>query len=370
MHARLRALVVKELLAVLRDPRSRIVLLGPPLFQLFLFAYAATFEVEEAALAILNDDRGAESRELIARFTASDGFRPVKLLTHARQIAPTIDSQEAVAVLRLGPTFAADLKAPDREAQVQLIVDGRRSNTALVLLGYAGEIVTGYAREAAAANGLDGPPAELISRAWFNPQLDSQWFIVPGLVGTLTLVVTVVVAGLTVARERELGTFERLMVTPLRPWEILIGKTLPAFLIGFLEGVLIVTIAVGWFEVPLRGSLPLLFASLAVYLLAATGVGLMISAYARTQQQAIVGSFLFLMPAVILSGFATPIANMPEFIQVLTYADPLRYMLVILRGLFLQDLPADLVLAQLWPMALIAALAMTIATWLFRRRVG
>lgn len=369
MWARLAALVVKEVLAIWRDPRSRAVLFGPPLIQLFLFAYAATFDVEAARLAILNEDRSRESRELVARFAASRGFEPVARLRHVSQIEATIDRQKALAVLHLGPTFGADLKRTGT-AEVQLIVDGRRSNSALVLIGYAGEIVTAYAGGLAAENDLPGPPAELVTRAWFNPQLESRWFIVPGLVGTLTLVVTTVVAGLSVARERELGTFDQLLVTPLRPLEILIGKTLPALAIGIVEGIFIVAAAVWWFEVPMRGSPVLLALALIVFLLAATGVGLMISAFARTQQQAIVGSFLFLMPAVILSGFATPIANMPEFIQIVTYANPLRYLLVILRGLFLQDLPGDLVLQQLWPMAVIALITGALAVWLFRRRVA
>jgi len=372
---RVPALIVKEFLAVWRDPKSRFVLVAPPLIQLVLFAYAATFEVENAALAILNQDRSAESRELAARFTASESFRAVKTLTHVRQIRPTIDHKEAMAVLHIPPNFAAGMKrALDTGGEgvgvgVQLIVDGRRANTALVLLNDAQTIVADYAGAVAAERGAPGPPATLVSRAWFNPNLDSQWFIVPGLVGTLTLVVVTVVASLAVARERELGTFEQLMVTPLRPVEILIGKTVPALLIGLVEGIFIAAVAVVWFQVPLRGSVALLALSLVVFLLSAIGVGLMISAYARTQQQAIVGSFLFLMPAVILSGFATPIENMPGFVQVLTYADPLRYALVILRGLYLRDLPADLVLDQLWPMAVIGTLTAGAATHLFRKRL-
>jgi ABC-2 type transport system permease protein len=365
---RLRALIVKEFLAVWRDPKSRAVLILPPLVQLFLFAYAATFDVENADLAVLNRDRSAESRELVSAFVASDGFRLAQRLTHVREIAPTIDRKRALAVLHIGPDFAARLKGGG-SAQVQLIVDGRRSNSAQALLGYARQIVADFAAAQPEAQAARGPPAELVTRAWFNPTLDSQWFIVPALVGTLTMVVVVLVSGLSVARERELGTFEQLMVTPLKPIEVLIGKTVPALAIGFAEGAVIVAVALAWFAVPLRGSLALLAVSLAVFLVSAIGVGLMISAYARTQQQAIVGAFLFLMPAVILSGFATPIANMPEFVQVITYADPLRYFLVILRGLFLRDLPADLVLEQLWPMALIGAVTATVATWLFRRRL-
>jgi ABC-2 type transport system permease protein len=372
---RLPALIVKEVLAVWRDPKSRMVLILPPLVQLFLFAYAATFDVENADLAILNRDTSAESRDLVARFTASEGFEAVRLLDHVNEIAPTIDRKQALAVLHIGPDFTSRLKR-GQPARLQLILDGRRANSAQVASGYAQQIVAGFARDLLARASAAGartagqvPPADLVTRAWFNPALRSQWFIVPGLVGTLAMVVVVLVAGLSVARERELGTFEQLMVTPLRPVELLIGKSVPAFAFGMLQGSAIAAIAVVWFDVPLRGSVPLLLVSLAVFLVSAIGIGLMISAYARTQQQAIVGAFLFLMPAVVLSGFATPIANMPAFVQAITYADPLRYFLVIVRGIFLRDLPVDLVVQQLWPMALIGAVTGTIAVWLFRRRV-
>ena len=375
LPARLPALIVKEVLAVWRDPKSRMVLILPPLVQLFLFAYAATFDVENADLAVLNRDMSAESRELVARFTASDGFQAVRALQRVDQIAPVIDRKQALAVLHIPPDFAARLKR-GRPVRLQLILDGRRANSAQVASGYAQQIVAAFTRElttrqaaaGAAAAGV-GPASELVTRAWFNPALHSQWFIVPGLVGTLAMVVVVLVAGLSVARERELGTFEQLMVTPLRPIELLIGKSVPAFAFGMVQGMAIAAIAVLWFDVPLRGSIPLLLLSLAVFLLSAIGFGLMISAYARTQQQAIVGAFLFLMPAVVLSGFATPIANMPEFVQALTYADPLRYFLVIVRGIFLRDLPLELVLQQLWPMAVIAAVTGSVAVFLFRRRV-
>jgi ABC-2 type transport system permease protein len=374
LPARLPALIVKEVLALWRDPKSRMVLILPPLVQLFLFAYAATFDVENADLAVLNRDMSAESRELVARFTASDGFQAVRALQRVDQIAPVIDRKQALAVLHIPPDFAARLKR-GRPARLQLILDGRRANSAQVASGYAQEIVAAFTRElttrqaaGASAAGV-GPASELVTRAWFNPALHSQWFIVPGLVGTLAMVVVVLVAGLSVARERELGTFEQLMVTPLRPIELLIGKSVPALAFGMVQGMAIAAIAVIWFDVPLRGSVPLLLLSLAVFLLSAIGIGLMISAYARTQQQAIVGAFLFLMPAVVLSGFATPIANMPEFVQALTYADPLRYFLVIVRGIFLRDLPLELVLQQLWPMAVIAAVTGSVAVFLFRRRV-
>ena len=205
-------------------------------------------------------------------------------------------------------------------------------------------------------------------RYWFNPNLQSLWFIIPGIVALLTMVVTIVVTALTIAREREVGTFEQLLVTPFSPIEILIGKSLPALAIGLSEGTFIILAAVLWFHVPLRGNVGLLYVGLLLYILAVIGVGLMVSSLARTQQQAMLGAFLFVVPAVILSGFATPIANMPQFIQAITLANPMRYFLVVVRGLFLEDLPANVVITQLWPMAIIAALTLSGASWLFRHR--
>lgn len=266
------------------------------------------------------------------------------------------------------PTFSRDLRVHP-PATAQLVVDGRNSNTALILLGYANAIVGDFNREWLREHGGRQPPASLVVRSWFNPNLESRWFIVPGIVALLTLVIALVVTSLSVARERELGTFDQLLVTPLKPVHILIGKALPALLTGLAEGTFIVVVAVLWFRVPFRGELPWLYVALSLFLLAVIGVGLMISSLARTQQQAILGAFLFLVPAVILSGFATPISNMPPLIQHLTWLNPMRYFLVIVRGLFLQGMPFDLVLRQLWPLALIAVATLSLATWLFRHHL-
>lgn len=364
---RILALVLREFLALWSDRRTRAILIVPPLMQLLVFSYAATFEVSDVALAVLNQDGGTASRDLTAAFTASPAFAPVIRLQNEREIGPTIESATVKAVLHIGSTFGADLAA-GRQAAVQLIVDGRHSNTALVALGYAGEIVSVFIAERTNWGSLQ--PPRLVVRAWFNPNLSSRWFIVPALVAILTLVITTVIAALSVARERELGTFEQLLMTPLRPVELLIGKTAPALIVGYVEGMAIAAVAVWVFGVPFRSSIAVLVLALAVFLLSIIGIGLMVSALARTQQQAITGAFAFLMPSVILSGFATPVANMPEAIQMLTLLNPLRYMLVILRGLFLQDPPWDLLAANLWPMGVIGLITGTAATWLFRRRVA
>lgn len=369
MWTRIRALVVKEFLAIWRDKRSRVVLIVPPIVQLLVFGYAATFDVTHIATAIYNEDAGLPSRDLIARFEGSPAFDVTARIEREEQIAELIDPRQVSLVLHIGQDFSRDIRSR-QPARIQLIVDGRESNTALIVLGYAGAIVAEFNRDWARSHGQPQPPASLVTRAWFNPNLETRWFFIPGIVAILTLVVTMVVTALSVAREREVGTFEQLLVTPLRPAEILIGKSLPAYIIGLGEATVIVAAAVFWFGIPFRGELALLYAGLTLYLLAAIGVGLMISSISRTQQQAILGAFLFVVPAVILSGFATPIANMPEVVQHLTLLNPVRYFLIVVRGLFLEGLPAELVVRQLWPMALIAAVSLTAAAWMFRHRMA
>ncbi len=369
MWARINALIAKEFLAIWKDKKSRAVLIGPPILQLLVFGYAASYDVNHVAIAIYNEDSGLASRDLIARFEGSPTFETIGHLTRETQISEVINPRDASLVIHIGQDFSAKLLA-GQSAKVQLIVDGRESNTALIILGYAGRVVSDFSRAWVSAHGGVPPPASLVVRSWFNPNLENRWFFVPGIVALLTLVVTVVVTALSVAREREVGTFEQLLVTPLRPAEILLGKSIPALIIGLVEGTVIIILGMLWFDVPLRGDLVLLYISLFVYLLSVVGVGLIISSVSRTQQQAILGAFLFIVPAVILSGFATPIENMPPLIQDLTLINPMRYFLTIVRGIFLEGLPAQHVAAQLWPMALIAPITLTGAAWMFRHRMN
>jgi len=369
MWARIRALIAKEFLAVWKDKKSRAVIIGPPLIQLLVFGYAASFDVNHVAMAIYNEDNGVASRDLIARFAGSPTFETIGYLTRESQIPQVIDPRRASLVVHIGQDFSRNLRT-NRTAKVQLIVDGRESNTALIVLGYASQVVSGYNRTWVQDHGGALPPASLVVRSWFNPNLESRWFIVPGIVALLTLVVTMVVTALSVAREREVGTFEQLLVTPFRPFEILLGKSVPAMVIGIGEGTVIIVIGIIWFGVPMRGDVVLLYFGMGVYLLAVVGVGLMISSISRTQQQAILGAFLFVVPSVILSGFATPIANMPHLIQDLTLVNPMRYFLVIVRGIFLEGLPMKHVIGQIWPMALIAPATLAGAAWMFRHRMN
>ncbi len=369
MWRRIATLIGKEFLAIWKDRRSRMTVIVPPLIQLLVFGYAATFDVRHVATAVFNEDGGAAARELIARFEGSPTFDVQRRLDNIDEIATVLDPKDVLLVVHVGPTFSRDLLA-GRPAPLQVAVDGRQSNTALVVLGYVNRVVAEFNEEWAQARGLPPLPAQLVTRAWYNANLESRWFFLPGIVALLTLVVTIVLTALTVAREREMGTFEQLLVTPLRPIEILVGKSVPALVIGFFEGSVIVAVAVWWFEVPMRGSLPLLYASLFVYLMAVVGFGLMVSSLVRTQQQAILGAFLFVVPAVILSGFATPVANMPKVVQDITLINPMRYFLVIVRRIFLEAMPPETVAGQLLPMAVIAVVNLAVATWLFRHRLA
>ncbi|AGA90452.1 ABC-type multidrug transport system, permease component [Thioflavicoccus mobilis 8321] len=369
MGSRILALIVKELLALFRDKSSRFVVIGPPLIQLLVFGYAASYDLNNAAYAVYDRDGGHAARELLARFEGSPAFHLARRIGSDGEIAEAIDAREVLLVVQIDQRFTADLAAA-RQAKVQVLIDGRNSNTAQTALSYASEIVAGFNRDWAAEHGLQGLPVSLVSRAWYNPNLESRWFFVSGLVGILTLVVTMVVTAMSVAREREQGTFDQLLVTPLRPAEILIGKSAPGLLVGLFEASVVVVLAVAWFKLPLVGSLVVLYAGILLFLLAATGVGLMISSLALTLQQALLGAFLFMVPAVILSGFATPIANMPEPVQWLTLVDPLRYYLVIVRSVFLEGAGFGLLVHQMWPLAIIALVSLAAAGWLFRHRMA
>ena len=367
MWGRVWALVVKELLSVWRDKKSRFVLIVPPLIQLAVFSYAATYDVTDVTVALFNQDQGLASRELVARIQGAPTFARLQVVDDEGALAAAIDRRDAMMGLRIPQDFSRRLES-GQGATVQVILDGRRSNSAQIAAGYLTTIVISHnAAIAAQASQPVGPT--LVARVWFNPNLESLWVVVPGLVGVLTQVVALVVTGLSVARERELGTFEQLLVTPLRPWEILVGKTAPGMLIGLVEGSIIIAASQIWFHVPLTGSVALLYGALAVFLLCTIGVGLFISALASTQQQAIMGAFFFMVPTMILSGFATPVQNMPDWMQTLTLVNPVRHILVVLWGVFLKDMPAALVWHSVWPMAVLAAVTLTGAAWLFRRRM-
>ncbi|MDB4976612.1 MAG: hypothetical protein JWN48_4953 [Myxococcaceae bacterium] len=367
MLQRIIALIVKELLAILRDPKGRLVLIVPPIVQLLVFANAATLEVRNVDVAVLDQDRSHYSHELIARIEGSPTFHRVLHVASESELEQAIDRRRVLAAVHFGPSFSRDLYAR-RPTKLQVILDGRRSNTAQIVAGYLTQIVEQLAAESSLSVRRQPAPV-IVARNWFNPSLDFKWHTVPGLVAVISLLIGLLVTALSIARERELGTFDQLMVSPLRTHEILLGKTVPPLLVGLFHTTVFILAAVFIFEVPLRGSLLLLYGSALFYLAALIGIGLFISALSSTQQQAILGAFLFAAPAILLSGFATPLENMPGWLQPLTLVNPLRWFLVIVKGVFLKALPFSEVARNTLPLALIALVTLSSAAWLFRHRM-
>ncbi len=368
MWTRLLALVIKELLVVLRDRRSRFILIGPPLVQLVDFAFAATLEVKNVDVVVLDRDEGASGVELVRRIEGSKTFGSVIPVHGPGELRAAVDQERAIAGIEIGPDFSRDLQA-NKPPRVQILLDGRRSNAAQIVDGYLGEIVGTFVADENERDHRVARVPRVVARNWFNPNLTFQWFTVPGLIAIIALLIGLIVTALSVARERELGTFDQLMVAPLRTHEILLGKTLPPIFIGLGHITLYVIATVVIFGVPLRGSLVLLYGSAVFFLAAVVGVGLFISALSSTQQQAILGAFLFMAPATLLSGFATPIENMPSWLRPVTLINPLRYFLVITRGVFLKGMTLEDVVRSTVPLALIAVVTLTAAAWLFRRRM-
>lgn len=368
MWNRILSLIHKEILAVWRDKKSRTVLIVPPIVQLLIFSFAATLDVQNVSIGVLNRDNGRQGFELVQRFVGTPTFKHVAYLKSVEEMAPFIDKQEGLFVLSIDEQFSRNLDA-GKQADIQLVFDGRKSNSAQIVSGYASNIVSQFNRDYAKLAGIALQSTELFPRNWFNPNLIYYWYNVPSLCGVITMLVGLIVTALSVARERELGTFDQLLVSPLLPIEILIGKSLPAILIGMGEGTIILLAGIFFFQIPFTGSLLTLYFSMFVFVTSIVGVGLFISSLSQTQQQAILGSYVFMSPAVLLSGFATPIENMPSWLQVVTYLNPLRYFLVIAKGTFLKAMPLDIALQNTWPMALIAVFTLSLATWLFRRRL-
>lgn len=366
---RILALTKKEMLALLRDAASRAVLIGPPIIQLVVFGYAATFDLKNIPFVVYNQDAGISSRDLIASFTGSPNLQLLHAVHSQKDLAAAINNQSALLAIDIGPDFTRKLER-GQSAHIQFILDGRDSNTAAIASAYAQAIVQDFNRKWIAQYGGSPRSTVLIQRAWFNPNLESRWFIVPGICGILTLLVSMLTTGLSIAREREMGTFDQLLVTPLRPAEILPGKALPGFIVGTFEGALIILVSVFWFHVPFNGSVLALYFGLFCFLLSTVGIGLMISSLAVTQQQGLLGVFLFMVPAIVLSGFATPIANMPTAVQYITMLDPLRYFLIILRACFLEGADGTLLWPQYLPLIAIGLVSITIAGQLFHRQLN
>ncbi|MDB6000377.1 MAG: putative type transporter, permease protein [Rhizobacter sp.] len=359
----------KELLAVLKDPSSRVILIVPALMQSLLFGYAATYDLSRVDYALLDQSHSGASTALIAKLDGTGVFRRAATLRSQADIARVIDTQQALLVIQIGPRFEAQLQAGEA-APIQLLVDARNSNTAGSAAGYVSAIVDGFNRDWQLQHGGRASPLTIESRAWYNPNLQTRWNLMPGMIAALSMLQTLLLTALSVAREREQGTFDQLLVTPLSPTQIMIGKAIPPMLIGLVQSTLVLLVTRLWFEVPMAGSLVTLYGGLVLFTLASVGLGLSISAVSLNMQQAMLYAFVLIMPLMLLSGLTTPVGNMPEVLQIATLANPLRFGIDIVQRVYLEGVGLRDVWRSLIPLAIISALTLPTAAWLFRNRLA
>jgi ABC-2 type transport system permease protein len=365
---RVAAMIRKELLAVLKDPANRAILIAPALVQSVLFGYAATYDLSNVPYAVLDQSRSAPSIELLAHLDGAGVFRRVATLTTQADIADVIDTQKALLVVQIGPRFAQQLRSGEA-APVQLILDARNSNTAGSAAAYVGAVVEAFNRTLRERAGLAAPPLTIETRAWFNPNLETRWNLMPGMIAALSMLQTLLLTALSVAREREQGTFDQLLVTPLSPREIMIGKALPPIMIGLVQATLVLLVTRFWFEVPMAGSFVTLYLGLTLFTIASVGIGLSISALSANMQQAMLYTFMLMMPLMLLSGLVTPVRNMPQVLQIATMVNPLRFAIDLVQRVYLEGVGLGALVPDLVPLAVIAAVTLPTAAWLFRHRL-
>lgn len=366
---RVLALVRKELLAILKDPRGRFTLIAPPIIQCFIYGYAATFDLNDVPYAVLDHDRSAASHALLAGFDGAQIFRRAATVERLDDLKSAINRRQALIAVQIDQDFERRLQA-GLPAEIQVIADGRNSNTAGAALSYVGAIVEAFNADWRDKHSMGPPDMRVVARAWFNPNLETRWYMIPALIGTLTLLQTLLLTAMSVAREREQGTFDQLLVTPFRPIEIMIGKALPSVLVGLVQATNVLIVAQLYFHIPFAGSFVTLYTGVSIFLLAAVGIGLLVSSVVATMQQAMLFSFLVMLPFALLSGLATPLASMPRPLQYFTYINPLRYAINMAQRIYLEGAGLTQLFDHLWPMALIALITLWAASYRFSRRLS
>ena len=366
---RVLAMIRKELRLTLKDPSSRIILFAPALVQSLLFGYGATYDLVSVPYAVLDQSRSRTSAALLARLDSTGVFHRVADLDRPAAVASIINSQTALMVVKIAPTLESDLFS-GTDSPIQLLVDARNSTTAGSALSYVDSIVQAFNAEQRSSRGIAGPPLRIDARAWFNPNLETRWNIMPAMIAELSLLQTLLLSALCVAREREQGTFDQTLVTPLSPMEIMIGKALPPMMIGLIQSTIVLLVTRWWFHVPFSGSLVILYGGLVLFVLAGVGVGLSISALAANMQQAMQYTFFLVMPMTLLSGLATPVSTMPHILQIATLINPLRFGVDWARRVYLEGADLSTVGLDLVPLALIATITLPTAAWLFRNRLA
>ena len=370
---RLLCMIKKEFIQIFRNSKMRAIVLIMPLVQSMVFGYAVTTDVKQVATAVYDQARTPESRDLVDRFIHS-GYFSVKQTIHSdREMDELIDRGIVAAIILIPPEFSGKL-ASGTTVAVQIVVDGTDSNTAGVVLNYAGNIIRNDAieilRKRTDRPGWEATGVHLQTRAWFNENLTSRNFYVPGVIASIVMLVTLLLTSMSVVREKEMGTMEQIVVTPITPLEFILGKTMPSIILGFVNMIFVTLISVFWFGIPVRGSIITLFVANGFYLMTTIGIGLIISTLSETQQQAMMSTFFFYLPAVLLSGFMFPIANMPEVVQAVTYLNPLRYFLVIIRGIFLKGVGVAILWPQIMALLILGILVLTLAVKKFRKNLA
>lgn len=368
MLKRILALIRKEFLSIWKDKKSRLIIVVPPIMQLLIFAHAATMEVRNLDMAVLDRSQTIESRDLISEFKHSKWFKSVIIVENENQVAEMIRARKVQLALSINTDFAKKLMQ-NKQTSVQLILDGRQTNVASIANGYAASIIAQYEDEHFPQRLKNVPKINLEVRNWFNPNLIYLWYTVISLITILATSIALVLTALSIAREREMGTFDQLIVSPLSSFEILVGKIIPPLIISLILSTLMGFFVIFFFKVPFHGSALLYFFSLLIYLLSVLGMGLFISSICKTQQQAILGAFTFQMPAILLSGYISPVEDMPRIFQHITLINPIRFFLVIIKGVSLKAMPAEYVFQNLIPLVLIAILTLSAASWMFKRNL-
>lgn len=357
------ALMKKEFLAIWSDKKSRVIIIVPPLLQLFLFSFAVTLEVKNISIGVIDRDNSTKSLELIRSLSYSSSFTKIYRFQSEKDMQSAIDTQKVIAVVYIPQEFAKDIQSK-RLATIQIIADGRKSNTAQITEAYMRSAISNVFGDVSVKQNM------IINRNLYNPNLDNFWWILPNLIGTISMIVALLLTALSVARERELGTFEQILVTPLSSTTLIIGKTIPPLLISIIDAGVIFAISVIFFGVPFVGSFFILFLGMVSFLFSVVGLGLFISSLVSTQQQGILGAFVLLVPYILMSGFATPVENMPEWLIPFTDIVSLKYFLVLLKGVFLKDIGFDIALELILPMLLLGFISLFAASWLFRKKTA
>ena len=368
MFKRIYALIRKEFILTWKDPKSRMLIIVPPILQLLIFAHASTMEVKNINMAVFDKSQTLQSRELISKFEHSRWFKRIILVQNENQAADMIKTRKVEVALSINTDFATKIMK-NQSTSVQVILDGRQTNVASITNGYVATIISQYEEENFPQRFKNSPKINIEIRNWFNPNLEFLWYAVVSLIVILATSIALVLTALSIAREREMGTFDQLIVSPLSSFEILMGKTVPPFVIAFVLSCVMGIVAMYGFKIPFVGSIWLYALSMAVYLISVLGMGLFISSICKTQQQAILGAFTFQMPAILLSGYISPIEDMPVFFQHLTIINPVRFFLVIMKGICLKDMPIIYIYQNLVPLFFIGILTLSAAGWMFKRNL-